>query len=97
MRIGASGFAGLASISDDSNEISYCIVNRHIKCGLVIAYQDALITPGTLPSKASSRKLIRDNPNFLMVALGLPVRVQRLTKRTAEELRGSLDSFAWAK
>jgi len=54
------------------------------------------MTPGTLPCKASSRNEIRDKPNFLIVARGLPVRVQRLTKRTADEFRGSFESLAWA-
>jgi len=94
MRISAGCLASLAGISNNGNKITYCIVNGHINEGLAVAYQDALMTPGTLPSRASSRKLMRDKPNFLMVALGLPVNVQRLTKRTADELRGSLDSFA---
>jgi hypothetical protein len=97
MRIGASGLAGFSSIANNGNKISNCIVTRHINKGLAVAYQDALMTPGTLPSRASSRKLMRDKPNFLIVALDLPVNVQRLTKRTADELRGSLDSFAWAE
>jgi hypothetical protein len=33
-------------------------------------------------------------PNFPMYARGLPVSLQRLRRRTAEELRGSLSSAA---
>jgi len=49
MRIGARCLAGLAGISNNGNKISYCIVNGHINEGLSVAYQDALMTPGTLP------------------------------------------------
>ena len=61
---------------------------------IIEGYQEALITPGTLPSSASSRKEIRDRPNFRNTARGLPVREQRLTRRTGDEFLGSLVSLA---
>ena len=53
-------------------------------------YQEALIHPGILPCKASSRNEILESPNLRIVARGLPVSVQRLTKRTGEEFLGNL-------
>lgn len=41
-------------------------------------YQLDLITPGSLPCEARSRKQIRQIPNFLIKALGLPQMGQRL-------------------
>ena len=49
MRISAGRLASLSGISNDGNKISYCIVDGHINEGLAVAYQDALMTPGTLP------------------------------------------------
>ena len=54
-----------------------------------------MITPGTFPCKASSRKEMRDKPNFRITARGLPVKEHRLTSLTAEEFLGNLVSFAW--
>ena len=45
-------------------------------------YQLALRTPGISPFKASSRKQIRQRPNFLSTARERPHRWQRRTVRT---------------
>jgi hypothetical protein len=58
------------------------------------SYQLAFVRPGILPSLANWRNWFRQMPNFLMYPRGLPVSLQRLRKRTAEELRGSLSKAA---
>jgi hypothetical protein len=45
---------------------------------LLNCYQLDLTTPGSLPSEARFRKQIRQIPNFLINALGLPQIGQRL-------------------
>ena len=49
MRISAGRLASLSGISNDGNKISYCIMDGHINEGFGGCYQDALMTPGTLP------------------------------------------------
>jgi hypothetical protein len=41
-------------------------------------YQLAFVTPGISPCSAISRKHMRQMPNFLINALDLPQRLQRL-------------------
>src|SRR3954462_3696561 len=59
-----------------------------------LAYQLALTTPGTLPSKAISRILWRARPNWRKVPRARPVNSQRLRWRGGVALRGSFCS-AW--
>src|SRR5512139_1788924 len=56
------------------------------------AYQLALVTPGSLPSRAISRNFTRQRPKRRMYPFGRPLTLHRLWRRLAEELRGSLSS-----
>jgi hypothetical protein len=44
-------------------------------------YQLDFVTPGRRPTEASSRKQIRQTPNFRMYARGRPQTLQRLCAR----------------
>lgn len=57
-------------------------------------YQEDLVTPGSLPSRASSRKVMRERPNLRMKPRGRPVMEQRLRTRILEALRGMAQSLA---
>jgi hypothetical protein len=46
-------------------------------------YQLDFVTPGSLPSEASSRKQIRQTPNFRMYARLRPQSLHRFTWRTS--------------
>lgn len=56
---------------------------------LLACYQLDFVTPGTLPSWVSSRRAIRDMPNFRRYPRGLPVTLHRFRCRTGLEFRGS--------
>src|SRR5215210_3823223 len=59
---------------------------------IVVSYQLLLVMPGSAPLCASSRRQIRQRPNFLKTARGRPQRLQRLYFRTRK--RGSRFAFA---
>src|SRR5690606_955803 len=63
------------------------------KC-FFLDYQEAFFTPGILPSKAISRKVTREIPNWRIYPLGRPVNLQRLCKRTGEAFFGNLSNAA---
>ena len=50
---------------------------------LPLVYQLDFVTPGSLPSDASSRKQILQSWNFRITPRGRPQRRQRLYERTA--------------
>ena len=55
-------------------------------------YQDAFLIPGSLPSSAISRKVMRERPSSRYTARDRPQTKLRVLSRTSEDLRGSLDS-----
>lgn len=52
-------------------------------------YHELLRTPGSSPSEAISRNVIRLRPNLRMYARGRPVTAQRFLILVGELLRGS--------
>src|SRR5699024_1707459 len=54
-----------------------------------ITYQDDLMTPGSSPRCAISRRRTREIPNFCRVPRGRPSMESRLRTRTGEASRGS--------
>src|SRR5579871_4077258 len=58
-----------------------------------MVYQDDFVTPGILPARASSRKVMRETPNLPMWPRGRPLYQQRLRTRLGEEFLGSFWSF----
>ena len=56
------------------------------------SYQLDLVTPGSRPWEASSRKQMRQTPNFRMYARGRPQILHRLTARV--EYFGARFAFA---
>src|SRR5699024_10064752 len=54
-----------------------------------ITYQDDLVTPGSSPRCAISRRRTREIPNFCRVPRGRPSMESRLRTRTGEASRGS--------
>ena len=62
-----------ATVADDGEEITDCIVNCHsltngfsVGIEALVDYQEDLVTPGILPCVASSRNVRRERPNLPM-------------------------------
>src|SRR5690606_12386561 len=67
-------------------QIIFTLIVRHVIC---LFYQLAFLTPGISPWFAISRNFTRDTANIRIYPLGLPVRLQRLCKRTGEAFLGN--------
>lgn len=59
-------------------------------------YQDDFRIPGSIPSEAISRKVIRERPNFRMNPRERPVTAHRFFKRVGLLLRGSFCNSTWS-
>jgi hypothetical protein len=70
-------FAGRMSFAIDS-------MGKGMPKGTMQDYQEALVTPGINPISALSRKVNRDNLNFLKNPLALPVNVHLLRRRIGQ-------------
>ena len=69
-------------------------VNMSEIVSVINFYQLALVTPGISPFNAPSRKVKREQANFLMYPWRRPLIEQRFTTRVGLALRGSFDSAA---